>query len=429
MREGEKLSEDGHRVSIMHTRSEEPFMLTAMASLIGGTLWMWIRHDQFLEYFYSPEFLAMTHLITLGFVTSLMMGVLLRLAPMSLHVRARSVRLARVQFLLFLVGTSGMVSHFWRATWNGLAWATLLILAAALVQLFNFSAVWPLALRGDWVARHVAASLVYFVLAALLGVLLGINKGWHLEFPLLGGTFMSNLFAHIHLAAVGWVTTMIFGFELKLVPTTRGSRRFLPVRFWLLQIGTLGLVGSWLADVPWQAPFAALLLVAVIWQAWGPTRALLRGRAREWETVPLLILSATALTGLLLACGVPSPDHPLRARLQFAYGYAGLLGWIVLTITTVAFKLFPLWVWQERFQPEFGTRPVPAMRELYSRRLARASHLLLTVGVVATVVGIVSQDGSVLFVSLGLFFVGIVSFIINFVMMARWALFNLEYRG
>ena len=73
-------------------------MLTAMASLLGGTLWMWVRHRQFLQYFYSSEFLALTHVITLGCVTSLMMGVILRLAPMSLRVNPRSARLARVQF-------------------------------------------------------------------------------------------------------------------------------------------------------------------------------------------------------------------------------------------------------------------------------------------------------------------------------------------
>ena len=50
-----------------HARIVEPFILTAMASLLGGTLWMWVRHRQFLEFFYSPELLALTHVMTLGF--------------------------------------------------------------------------------------------------------------------------------------------------------------------------------------------------------------------------------------------------------------------------------------------------------------------------------------------------------------------------
>ena len=68
----------------------------------------------------------------------------------------------------------------------------------------------------------------------------------------------------------------------------------MPIRFWLLQAGTLGLAGTLLADLPWQAPFAALLLVAIVWQAWGPVRAFVTGRAREWEVVPLVILVGAA---------------------------------------------------------------------------------------------------------------------------------------
>lgn len=402
-------------------------MLTAMASLLGGTLWMWVRHRHFLEYFYSPHFLALTHVMTLGFVTSLMMGVILRLAPMSLRVNPRSARLARIQFGLFFVGATGMIFHFWIAEWNGMAWATLLVLAASLVQLYNFSAIWRCALGGNKIAPYVAAAMVYFVLAASLGALLGFNKILATETGLLPGRFMSNLFAHIHLAGLGWVTTMIFGFQLTLVPTTRGKEGWLPIRFWLLQAGILGLVLTFLADLPWRAPFAAMLLVVVVWQAWGPVRAFVTGRAREWEVVPLVILVATAVAGVLLAFGIPAPENPLRMRVQFAYGYAGFLGWIVLTITTVAFKLFPIWVWQERFQRDFGIAAVPGMKDLYNHRLRAFSNILLTVGVLATVAGIVSARGEILAVSLGLVFGGLVCFAINFVMMARWALLDLTY--
>ena len=402
-------------------------MLTAMASLLGGTLWMWVRHRQFLEYFYSPEFLALTHVMTLGFVTSLMMGVILRLAPMSLRVHPLSTRLARVQFVLFFVGATGMIFHFWFAEWSGIAWATLLVLAAAILQLVNFSAIWRSAFSGNKIAPYVAAAMIYLVLAALLGALLGFNKVLASETSLLPGRFTSNLFAHMHLAGIGWVTTMIFGFQLTLVPTTRGRETWLPFRFWLLQVGILGLALTFLFDLPWRAASATLICVVIVWQAWGPVTAFITGRAREWEVLPLVFLVATAGAGLLLTFGIPAPDNPLRMRVQLAYGYAALVGWIVLTITTVAFKLFPIWVWQERFQRDFGKAPVPGMKDLYNHRLRAVSNVLVTVGVLATVAGIVSGRGEILAVSLGLVFGGVSCFAINFVMMARWALLDLEY--
>ncbi|MGH9462422.1 MAG: hypothetical protein ACRD1X_14490 [Vicinamibacteria bacterium] len=409
------------------SRIAEPFILTAMLSLLGSTLWMWVRYSQFLGYFYSSEFLAMTHLVTLGFVTSLMMGVLLKLAPMSLDVSPRSAGLARAQFLLFFVGASGMVYHFWIAEWNGLAWATLLVVAAAIVQLYNFSAIWKRARMDDWVARYVAASLVYLVLAASLGALLGFNKSLASGTGVLAGRFTSNLFAHVHLAGIGWVTMMIFGFLLKLVPTTKGRESTLPLRFWLMQVGTIGLAATLLADVRGQGLCALLLLVAVFWHAWGPVRAFVSGRAREWEVTPLVILCGVSVAGVLLAWDVPPAESPFRIRLQFAYGYAGFLGWFVLTIATVAFKLFPIWVWQERFQPEYGKKPVPGMKSLYNNRLRVLSNFLLTTGVVATVAGILAERGEILVVSLGLVFGGAACFAVNFFLMARWALLRVEY--
>ena len=67
------------------------------------------------------------------------------------------------------------------------------------------------------------------------------------------------------------------------------------------------------------------------------------------------------------------------------------------------------------------------MKDLYNHRLRALSNVLVTVGVLATVVGIVSVRSEILAVSLGLVFGGVVCFAINFAMMARWALLDLTY--
>ena len=84
-----------------------------------------------------------------------------------------------------------------------------------------------------------------------------------------------------------------------------------------------------------------------------------------------------------------------------------------------------LWMWvrhrqclQYFYSPEF---------DLYNHRLRALSNVLVTVGVLATVVGIVSVCGELLAVSLGLVLGGVICFAINFAMMARWALLDLEY--
>ncbi len=407
---------------------EEPFVLVAMLSLVGSSIWLWQRYEVLLQYFYMAELLALTHLVTLGFVTSISMGVLQRLLPTLLSVWPRSRRLAALQLALFLIGASGMVFHFWIEEWIGMGWATILVLAAALVQLANLRDVWPLAWRGNWTARYVAAALVGLPLAAAVGALIGMNKALALKSSLLPTSFLGALYAHIHLAAVGWVTNLIFGFQLELLPTTVGSARWLPVRFWMLQGGLLGLAITLLFGRPGAGVFATLVFVAVGWHVLGPTRAFLAGRLREMALVPLWLLFLCALAGWLMAVGLVPESHAARSRLQAAYGYLGLYGWFGLTIVAMAFKLFPMWVWKERFQDHFGKRPVPGMKDLYSHRLKSAADAALATGVIAVGSGALFASRDALRFGSLLALIGVLGFLANFIRMARWELLKLEYR-
>ena len=133
------------------------------------------------------------------------------------------------------------------------------------------------------------------------------------------------------------------------------------------------------------------------------------------------------LTGLLLTLGFPDPAAPVRLRLELAYGYTALFGWVTLTITAIAFKLFPLWVWRERFLPEWGKRPVPAVASLYSHGLRDLTGTALLVGVLATAAAIIAESESVLRISLPVVLAGMIAFVVNFARTARWALLPIAY--
>ena len=288
-----------------------------MLSLVLAAVWLFVRRSYLLEYFYFSQLLAITHLFTLGFLSSLMMGVLHRLGPAMLGIHPRSLALSRVQFALLAVGAWGMVAHFWLDEPRGMSWATFLVWGASLVQLWNFRDAFTVQGRNRWPARFVAAALVYFALAATLGILLGLVKGYGVAVPVLSDHHLDNVFAHAHLAGIGWVAMMIVGVELKLVPTTVSIPGSVPFRFALLQLGTLGVAWALMAGRP-SWPFVLLLAAAFGWQVVGPARAFAAGRAREWELLPLgALLIATAL-GLALSLGWPGPADPLRGRIQLA---------------------------------------------------------------------------------------------------------------
>lgn len=397
-----------------------------MPSLVVATVWLVFKRDYLLEYFYFSQLIALTHLITLGFLSSLMMGVLHRLSPSLLGVEASSHLVGRFQFGFFFIGIWGMIAHFWMGESKGMSWSTFAVFAAAVLQVWNFRGLFRVRGRNEWPARFVATSLVYFLLAATLGVFLGLVKGYDVRAPILATEYIDNVFAHAHLAAIGWVAMMIFGVELKLVPTTVGDRRFVPVRFVLANVGVLGVVIAFLAETS-VVPFAVLLAIACVWHAAGPMLALVRGRAREWELMPLMLLVVATALGVALALGWPALADPARGRVQLVYGFLGLYGFMVLTVVTVAFKLFPMWVWKERFQEEFGKKPVPGMKELHSEKLRVAANVLIFAGVLSTAGAIGAASGPVLDVSVPMILVGVVCFVANFVRVARWELLQKEF--
>jgi hypothetical protein len=354
-----------------------------------------------------------------------MMGMLYRLAPMLLGVEARSRRLASIQLALFLVGAWGMISHFWMAEWMGTSWSSILVWAASIVQLVNFRDLFRRSSKAPWARHFVASSLVHFFLAASLGVVLALAKAYDVTPSFLAPRYLANVFAHAHLAGVGWVLSMIFGFQLKLVPTTEGNPQSLPYRFALLHLGTLGLVGALLLEKT-PAPFALAVALVCGWQALGPAKALVKGRAREWELLGLAMLALTAALGLALALGWPSESSPARGRAQLAYGFLGLFGFMSLTVVTVAFKLFPIWVWKERFQPEFGKRPVPGMKDLPSQGLRVWANGATFAGSLGTGLAIYLGNSGGLTLSTTVLASGIAAFVLNLLRVVRWSFLDIK---
>ena len=78
-------------------------------------------------FFYHPRMLAEVHLVTLGWITSSILGSLYLIGPMALRTPVRAGRLDRWAFAGYLVGVSAMVSHFWIDEPVGMVWGAVLV--------------------------------------------------------------------------------------------------------------------------------------------------------------------------------------------------------------------------------------------------------------------------------------------------------------
>jgi cbb3-type cytochrome oxidase subunit 1 len=106
----------------------------------------------------------------------------------------------------------------------------------------------------DWFVKYfLKASLLWFSAAVLLALAMAL---W----PAL----MVYRVPHMHMALLGFVTQMIYGVALHVVPRFFGQplvhRRLAELQFWCAQAGLLALVAGFVARIQGAVPAAALLL-------------------------------------------------------------------------------------------------------------------------------------------------------------------------
>jgi hypothetical protein len=365
-------------------------------------------------FYYQPRMFALVHLVTLGWITSSILGSLYLVAPLTLRVSLPARWLDYAALALFAIGVAGMASHFWIDRPLGMLWAAPLVPLAILRVAWR---VFPGVRRAPIppeVKVHVVLALANVFLAAGLGFLLGLNKVW----PIVTLPGFPGVVAHAHLAAVGFAAMIAMGVGYRLLPMLLPSA--MPRGAWawstalLTQAGVLAIVAGALPPEPVYAPGAALaaagliaFLSRVFWMLRHPRPAPPERRRPDWELAhvfaSLLWLALAIALGLALAV-LPASDETMA--LAKVYGLAGLLGFLSQLIVGVEARLVPLsaWLWS---YAEGGHRDLPpSLHEAPSRPAQAAAFALWNAGLVVLAFGLhgdrrrlVSAGGALLLVA------------------------------
>jgi hypothetical protein len=368
-------------------------VLSAVAFVLAAPAVAWLA-PELAGHYYHPHVVALTHAVTLGWITCAIMGASYQLIPIVLGRPIWSQRLARWQFWLLLLGLGGMVAHFYMAAWPGLMLAAGLFAAGVALHLTNVA--WSL--RGfdrwDFTARLVVLGYAGLALTVVAGLALGVDR----VVTVLPADFFSTLHAHVHLALLGWVVPMVLGVAARLypmfllAPVPRGWPERL--QFWGLLIGVPAVTLGVLLRIPAvQAGGALAVAVAACGHlAWVVTMARQRRRPRLDWGLRLVLAGAAFLVpgaGLGLALALDLVSGP---RFALAYMVVVLGGWISLTIAGVMLKIVPFLVWYRVYGPRAGKERVPTLPELSWHPVEGAASILLIAAVVALAAAVL--DGS-----------------------------------
>jgi hypothetical protein len=339
-----------------------------------------------------PRVAGVTHLFTLGWITTSILGALYQFLPVALGVPIRSVRWAHISFWLYAPGlvlfVGGLLMHqpAVMIAGGGLFGAGLLIfvvnLGATLLVAPHRGLTW-------WTLVGAALSLA-------ATIVIGLTLAGNLHRGFLGPHRFLALGVHLHLALAGWVFLVVIGVAHRLLPMfllSHGAPEW-PGRVAAALTGG-GALGLMLLHhfIPLTAIYIPGLLIgagalAFAWQArlyfrHRVKRALDPGLRLAGVAVGFMALGV-ALAPFALGQGLAAP------RLMVAYVATLVVGGFGLFVVAHYYKIVPFLVWYHRFGPLAGKQPVPRVAELYSARVARVAAALLTLGALGLIAAILA---------------------------------------
>lgn len=389
------------------TLAAEHFAAATLYLVFGAVGLVWIAPELAQGAFPSAHVAGITHLFTLGWLTTTIFGALSQLLPVALGAPVRSTRVGHAAFATFAPG-AGLFACGVADGSNILRHVGIVLVAlGVLLAAGNFGASLRRARTRDVTWAAVALAIAFLLSTLVLGVVLLHN----LHTGFIAAARLRVLATHLHVAIVGWALVMMVGVSHRLLPMfllahgadARWTRRSLA----LLAPGVVALGVGIAGRIPAAAWLGVALLeggvACFVWQAWSFYRVRVRRKidvGMRFAATALGFLVVAALLGpAVLALGAA------QARLATAYVLVGLLGGIVLYVIGFFYKIVPLLAWTTRYRGRAGSAGVPTVAEMYSSRIAHAQLAAMTTGVAllggGTLAGaaIATRAGALLFLA------------------------------
>ncbi len=362
----------------------------AACFFIFGNFWVLFSAPMFTQYFYDTRLVALAHVFTLGWVTLMIFGVITQFYPLAFGGTAFRTHLV-VPALTFLIsGVSGMVAGFALGHLQVAAIGTVLIFLGVWIFIV---AIFESIRKSDLELPHlhIAASFIYLGMAAVLGMWMGLAKGFEQPLP---AVLERTLFAHLHLAGLGWTGLVIIGVLSRLFPQPHLDHPFQArVRFVLINVGLVGLVAALLFGGPHRI-FGLAVGVAVLWYSAAFLPVLWRFRHGSEYSTYFLVVSwlscATCASIGLWLLGRDSAPTLFEQSMQLVYGFVYVFGWLTLMIVGMLFRMLPSHL--SKFLTHRGVSMPLSLREQFDPRLQAVAWTLMVGGLIVSVLAIASAD-------------------------------------
>lgn len=353
------------------------YFLTAPLFAIAAAMLLLSRGPEALLSRWSPTTLALTHLLTLGFLTMCMIGALLQMLPVVAGIDIPRMRLtAGTAHVLLSCGTLALAGGF-------LMSSPLLLQIAMLLLLLTFAWLFLAGLRSVWRApgdNPMIVAIRYALAALVITVALGLTAAsalsWQIVLPLIQ---ITNL--HAGWGLLGWVGLLVAGVAYQVVPMfqvtplyprmmTRWFAKavFLLLALWTVTMLALAEPNGWSgALAAFVACAYALFCVVTFYLLWQRKRPKPDATTLFWRTALGSLLACAALwfTGGMFPNIANAAAYPLALGILFIVGF----GYSV--VNGMLYKIVPFLVWYHlQNQLAGGCAKAPNVKQVLPDRAA-----------------------------------------------------------
>jgi hypothetical protein len=373
-----------------------PFYIYAALSFLVATVLSFTSSEVFTQHYFHPHTLAITHLMTLGWGTMIILGASHQLLPVLIEGRLSSITLAHLSFVFAAIGIPLLVCAFYTFKLNWHAQAGAILINAAVVSfLVNVSRSIAESKNENVHAIFMFTAAIWLLITTLVGGLMVYNFSHNI----LPADSLHYLSLHAHIGIVGWFLLLVVGVGSRLIPMfliSKYDNRKLLWRIYILM--NAGLVMfillfvysciAWLYLLPVALIAAALFLFGFYCYKCYSER--IRKQVDEQMKISLIsvlmmIVPLVFLIILILLMLISTAN----TSLVVAYGFTIFFGWLTAIIIGMTFKTLPFIVWNKVYHAKAGMAKTPNPKDLFSDKLFKSAAFSYLAGFSLFAAGIV----------------------------------------
>jgi len=392
------------------------FVLSAVSWLIAIVFIAFHPNSVLKTVYFNEVMLTITHILVLGFITSVIFRALFQLLPVIFLQKIYSEVLTKTIFYLLLIGTVGLCSSFYFDS-NGLGLTLFGSLINGAVVLFIIN-VWKTigkSTENKAAKLFIKTSAIWLALTTLAGLFLAIN----FLFPFLPFAHIELLKVHAHFGIIGWFVFLIIGVSSVLIPmfllVHNLDKRPLYFSYTFLLICLLLGGISKLTNLPvlmyisygiGSIGFIYYLNFIYVIYKLRPRKHLDYGLKKTMIAFPSLGL--VIISAILFISG-----FKITIDLSAFYIIVLIIGFVATLILGQFYKTLPFIVWMKIYKPFVGKEKTLLPKDLYNYRMLKYQFFTHVSGFVLFFSSLLLQLISLFYIGIGLLMIGAVLFLIN----------------